>query len=46
MRGYPHKNQLGLIPLSIKEIFDTIQADDTREYNVSVSYIEVSQTTD
>lgn len=42
MRGYPDKGQLGLIPLSVKEIFDTIEADKSREYKVSVSYIEVS----
>ena len=42
MRGYPDKGQLGLIPLSVKEIFDTIQADGTRKYKVSVSYMEVS----
>ena len=42
MRGYPEKNQLGLIPLSVKEIFDTIEADTTRDYQVSVSYMEVS----
>ena len=42
MRGYPHKNQLGLIPLSVREIFDTISADESREYKISVSYIEVS----
>ena len=42
MRGYPDKGQLGLIPLSVKEIFDTIQADSTRKYKVSVSYMEVS----
>ena len=41
MRGYPQKNQLGLIPLSVKEIFDTIQLDATRDYQVSVSYMEV-----
>ena len=43
MRGYPEKNQLGLIPLSVKEIFDTIEADVTRDYQVSVSYMEVSK---
>lgn len=42
MRGYPDKGQLGLIPLSVKEIFETIEADKSREYKVSVSYIEVS----
>ena len=42
MRGYPHKNQLGLIPLSVREIFDTIGADESREYKITVSYIEVS----
>ena len=42
MRGSPEKNQLGLIPLSIKEIFDSIAMDTTRDYKVSVSYMEVS----
>ena len=42
MRGSPEKNQLGLIPLSIKEIFDSIEMDTTRDYKVSVSYMEVS----
>lgn len=42
MRGSPKKNQMGLIPLSVKEIFQTITADSSREYKVSVSYIEVS----
>ena len=41
MRGYPKKQQLGLIPLSIEEIFQTITADSARDYKVSVSYIEV-----
>ena len=42
MRGYPHKNQLGLIPLSVKEIFDHIAQDKDQAYKVTVSYMEVS----
>lgn len=31
-----------MIPLSVREIFETIQADQERDYQVTVSYIEVS----
>jgi hypothetical protein len=46
MRGYStdKDGQLGLIPLSIKEIFDFIKKDAANEYKVSVSYMEVSKT--
>jgi centromeric protein E len=33
---------LGLIPLSIQEVFDTINNDHLRKYTISVSYLEVS----
>ena len=36
------KNNKGLIPLSIAEIFNFIKADTQRSYKVSVSYMEVS----
>ena len=36
------KNNKGLIPLSIAEIFDFIKNDAQRCYKVSVSYMEVS----
>jgi len=36
------KGQLGLIPLTIQEVFDFIGKDTDREYKVSVSYMEVS----
>ena len=45
MRGYPQAKEgqdLGLIPLSIKEIFDYIKEDSERTYKVSVCYMEVS----
>ena len=41
MRGYKEKNQLGLIPLSVAEIFRHINQDKTKEYRISVSYLEV-----
>ena len=44
MRGYStdKDGQLGLIPLSVKEIFDFIKKDGANDYKVSVSYMEVS----
>lgn len=46
MRGYTmdKDGQLGLIPLSITEIFDVIEKDTANDYKVSVSYMEVSWT--
>lgn len=33
----------GLIPLSIRQVFDKMEADrDQREYQITVSYLEVS----
>ena len=43
MRGCSLKGHTGLIPLSIKEIFDTIERDTDHSYKVSVSYMEVSK---
>lgn len=52
MRG-PSANQLkhvseeqaiGLIPLSVMEIFNFIQQDSERRYKITVSYLEVSTT--
>ena len=40
MRGGSELN--GLIPLSVKEVFEAIQADSSKQYKVSVSYMEVS----
>ena len=40
MRGYD-KREPGLIPLSISQVFDYINADKERNYQVSVSYLEV-----
>ena len=40
----PSKIKIGLIPLSVREIFDHIEIDKTRSYKVSVSYMEVSLT--
>lgn len=44
MKGasYEKEGLLGLIPLSIKEIFDFIKKDKENDYKVSVSYMEVS----
>ena len=42
MRGCTKNNQPGLIPLSVKEVFKTIEADTERKYTVTVSYMEVS----
>ena len=39
MRG--KKSSPGLIPLTIKELFDTIQTHQNREYLLKVSYLEV-----
>jgi hypothetical protein len=36
------QKKIGLIPLSIKEIFDVIKADEGREYSITVSYLEVN----
>lgn len=41
MRG---GKEAGLIPLSIKEIFDVISQDRAQKYTVKVSYLEVSLT--
>ena len=38
----PAKGKVGLIPLSVKEIFKFIESDKDRSYKVSVSYMEVS----
>ena len=40
MRGIDQ--QPGLIPLSIAQVFDHITRDSEREYQISVSYLEVS----
>ena len=40
MRGYSEEDS-GLIPLSVKELFDMIQEDTTRTYDVSVQYVEI-----
>ena len=40
MRG--KEQSLGLIPLSIEEVFEFIHKDTTREYQISVSYLEVN----
>jgi len=42
MRGYDGKDP-GLIPLSIKQVFDCIEADKARKYQVTVSYLEVGE---
>ena len=44
MRGasYEKEGQLGLIPLSVREIFEFIRRDTSNDYKVSVSYMEVS----
>ncbi len=42
MKGLPKDQSVGLIPLSINEIFAHIQSDTTRQYKISVSYLEVS----
>lgn len=39
MRGY--NNSEGLIPFSIEEIFAAISNDSERDYQISVSYLEV-----
>ena len=46
MRGSDSRrkeHQEGLIPLSVKEIYNIIKNDQERTYNVSVSYLEVSK---
>jgi len=40
MRGYNDK-ELGLIPLTIQQVFDYINNDPQRSYSISVSYLEV-----
>lgn len=39
MRGY--EESVGLIPLSIKEIFKIVDQETDREYSINVSYLEV-----
>ena len=39
MRG--NDRSLGLIPLSIHQVFDYIQKDQDRDYEITVSYLEV-----
>jgi hypothetical protein len=34
--------QEGLIPLSVKEIFECVSKDSSSEYKITVSYLEVS----
>ncbi|KAJ1763900.1 hypothetical protein LPJ69_002178, partial [Coemansia sp. RSA 1752] len=34
-------NELGIIKLAVKEIFDTVQNDLTREYLIRVSFLEI-----
>ena len=41
MRGYNDK-EMGLIPLTIQQVFDYINNDALRSYSISVSYLEVS----
>jgi len=43
--GSKSSQAVGLIPLSIKEIFDFIEQDHLCKYKVSVSYLEVSDLT-
>jgi len=45
MRGAASEmeGQLGLIPLSVREIFTYIKKDTVNDYKVSVSYMEVSE---
>lgn len=38
----PSKTKVGVIPLSVKEIFDHIAQDKDQAYKVTVSYMEVS----
>ena len=40
MRGYNDK-EMGLIPLTIQQVFDYISNDTQRSYSISVSYLEV-----
>jgi len=42
MKGLPKDQSVGLIPLSINEIFSFIKNDTARSYKISVSYLEVS----
>lgn len=42
MKGYEQKGgEEGLIPLSVREIFELIEQDGGREYQVKISYIEI-----
>ena len=42
MKGYPSASEItGLIPLSVQHIFRTIEQQSERDYNISVSYIEI-----
>ena len=40
MRGY-NDDDPGLIPLSIRQVFDCISDDKDRKYDINVSYLEV-----
>lgn len=40
MRGY-NDSDPGLIPLSIRQVFDCISDDKDRKYDINVSYLEV-----
>ena len=42
MKGLAKDQSVGLIPLSINEIFSVIKSDSARKYKISVSYLEVS----
>ena len=42
MKGLAKDQSVGLIPLSINEIFSVIKSDSSRKYKISVSYLEVS----
>lgn len=40
MRGY-NDDDPGLIPLSIRQVFDCINDDKDRKYDINVSYLEI-----
>ena len=42
MRGYNEADP-GLIPLSIRQVFDWINNDKDRKYDINVSYLEVGR---
>jgi hypothetical protein len=42
MPGLHAEQSVGLIPLSIREIFNVIKNDKAQTYKISVSYLEVS----